>query len=188
MIEKFLKELEDRRSTVEKLDFEIQLKNIDHFRSFWLHMIILSSAIVIGVLPIMNGSSILIKSLILAKFGLLIIVLVCVLATLYFQNVLHREKLLILDQNFFHKNTFSNQENILINLEKVKKSEAEIKQIFDKSKTDSLSQEIQIIKKHLTGGGFPRIRLFVDKYFNKFISFGFALGVFLVILSFIICV
>ena len=38
MIEKFFKELENRRSTVEKFDFDIQTKNRDYFRNLWLYI------------------------------------------------------------------------------------------------------------------------------------------------------
>lgn len=188
MNRKFFEELEGRRTAVEKFDFDIQTKNRDYFRSFWLHMIILSSAIVIGILPIMNDSTSLIKSLILAKFGLLIIVLVCVLIVFYLQSVLSREKALLFDQVEFHKNTFLGQLRLLEQSEKDGKDEKEITSIFHHSKKEAFIQEQQIIAKHLIEGNFVKMRLFIDKYFKYFISYGFALGVLLVILSFILYV
>ena len=186
MGENFCEELENRRAVVEKLDFDIQSENRDHFRSFWLHMIILSSAIVIGILPIMNGSTLLIKSMTLAKLGLLIIILVCVLVIFYFQNMLSMEKSLLFDQVEFHKETFSKQLRLLEQAEKDGRSEKEIGFIFDKSKNEAFIKEQQIVAKHLIGGKFAYTRLFIDKYFNYFVSYGFAFGVLLVILSFVL--
>lgn len=179
-------ELEDRRSVVEKFDFDMQDKNRDHFRSFWLHMVILSSAIVIGVLPILNAESDLITSPILAKLGLLIIVLVGVSVIFYFQNVLSREKLLLFEQIQFHEASFFKQQNLLAQAVKDRKSEMEISQIFEGSKDAALIKEEEIIAKHLIGGKFLCIRLFIDEYFSHFISLGFGLGVLFVILSFIL--
>ena len=186
MIEKFFKELENRRSTVEKFDFDIQTKNRDYFRNLWLYMIILSSAIAIGILPIMAGPSTIIRSLVLAKLGLIIIMIVCVWVVFYFLNVLFREKVLLFEQAQFHKNTFSEQLKLLEQVKKEGKNEKEIEIIFYKSKSNAYIQEQKIIARHLIGGKFVKVRLFIDKYFNQSISYGFALGILLVILSFML--
>lgn len=186
MSEKFFEELEDRRTAVEKLDFDIQAKNRDYFRSFWLQMIILSSAIVVGILPIMGQSTTLIRSLILAKLGLLLIILVCVSIIFYFQNMLSKERNLLFEQIQFHKETFAKQLRFLDRAKREGKSEKEMESIFNESKSNVYIQEQQIIARHLVVGKFVKIRLFLDKYFNNLISCGFVSGVLLVVLSFIL--
>src|SRR3989338_5362478 len=146
MNERLFEELEDRRTTVEKMDFDIQAKNREYFRSFWLNMIILSSAIVVGILPVMDGPSTLIKSLILAKLGLLLIILICVSIICYFQNMLSRERDLLFEQIQFHKKTFSEQLTLLKQAKSGGKNEKEMEHLFDKSKSNSYIHEQQIIE------------------------------------------
>ena len=90
-------------------------------------MIILSSAIAIGILPIMAGPSTIIRSLVLAKLGLLIIMIVCVWVVFYFLNVLFREKVLLFEQAQFHKNTFSEQLKLLEQVKKEGKMKKRLK-------------------------------------------------------------
>lgn len=185
MSEKFIEELEDRRQFVERQDAEARTKNLEQFRNYWLHMTILSSAIVVGVLPLMGEESSLIKSLPLAKTGLALIVFVCAAAIIYLQNVLSREKSLLHDQKEFHENTFSMQGRMIEKARKDGKNEDFIKDIFERSKSAAYFEEQDIVAHHILGKGFVRIRLFINKYFNPFISYGFATGVLLVVLSFV---
>jgi hypothetical protein len=182
----FFEELEIRRSNVERIDLEMRNRNLDHYRNFWLQMIILSSAIVIGVLPILDSSNSIIKSIILAKLGLLIIVVLCVLVVFYFQSVLSREKSLLFDQVEFHRHTFLSQSRLLQETLKTGRDEKEVESIFENSKRESFIMEQEILAKHLIDGKFVKSRLFIDKHFGNFISYGFSLGILLVILSFII--
>jgi len=178
-------ELEKRRAFVEKMDFDIRERNRDHFRTFWLNMVILSSAIVVGVLPIISGSSSPIQSPVLAKIGLLIIVVISVIIVIYFAGILTREKHLLFEQAQFHEYIFSKQWRLLDEAIKKGKTTDEITTIFDKSKRISNTIEDEIVAKHLIGGNFIRFRLFIDKHFNHIISYGFVIGVLLVILSFL---
>ncbi|GEM_PF-2715360 len=185
MSQKIFKELGERRRYVEKSDIDLRWRNIDHFRAYWLHMVILSSAIVLGVLPLISENSSLVKSFTLAKLGLLLIILVCVLIVLYFQNVLSRERSLLFDQKEFHEATFSMQQNILNTAKRDGKDEAYLKEIFERTKSAAYFQEQEIVKRHVIGGKFTKTRLLINKYFNPLISYGFAVGVLLVVLSFI---
>ncbi|MDO8593129.1 MAG: hypothetical protein Q7R92_05235 [bacterium] len=56
MVEKIIEELKNRREWLERLDLEMQNKNKDYSRNLWMNIIILSSAIIIGVLPLINGT------------------------------------------------------------------------------------------------------------------------------------
>lgn len=186
MSKDFIEEIELRRAAVEKIDFDVQSRNIEHFRSYWLHMILLSSAIVIGVLPIINEESNVIKSLTLAELGLLLIICMCVLLTLYFGNVLAREKSLAFDKRQFHGSVFSSQITLIKRSREAGKNEAEIQRIFADSKLSSFIEENSILQKHLLGGKFAKLRLFVDRYFNRIVSILFTLGIMFVIFSFIL--
>lgn len=183
MSNNFFNELEIRRSGVEKIDLEMRNRNLDHYRSFWLQMMIFSSAVVVGVLPLISESESIIRSPILAKLGLLVIIILCTFIILYFQGVLIREKVLLFEQSEFHKNIFSKQHRILE--QSRDKTDEVIKKLFETSKNEAFVKEQDILAKHLIGGKFYRIRLFIDKYFTRFVSFGFTAGILLIIFSFI---
>jgi len=185
MIHKFLKELEDRKTFVEKTDFDMLAKSRDHFRDFWLHMVILSSAIVIGILPLINQESTLIKSLTLAKLGLLLIILVCVLIILYYQNALSKTRSVLVEQSRFHDKTFSEQFAILNHAAEKGLDENEVEKIFNDSKNCSYIQEEKIVAKYILSKRFIKFRILIDKYFNCVISYIFVLGILLVIFSFV---
>jgi len=106
IVDKIYKEIDEREEIVEKYDFDIQMKNREQFRSFWLHMIILSSAIVIGVLPLLKSNSDIIQSQIICLFGLLFILLVCIFIVIYMPYVLQREKSLLVEQSQLHQEIF----------------------------------------------------------------------------------
>jgi hypothetical protein len=181
------KEIETRRQFVEQQDAEMHTKNIGHFRAYWLNMVILSSAIAVGVLPILDSeSSHLIKSPTLTKLGLLLITIVCLAIIIYFQKVLTREKSLLSEQTEFHKYTFFMQSDILNKAIKDGKDESYLKELLGRTKVASFRAEQNIIAKYVVGKRFIKMRSFINKYFNQFVSYGFSLGVILVILSFII--
>lgn len=186
MISDLYKEIENRRAFIEKCDFEIQNQNTEHFRSFWLNINILSGAIVVGLLPIITSESGTIKSLILAKLGLLLIISICTIVTVYFQSVSARGKYLLFDQIECHRKNFSRQRKILVQAEKEGKTEKEIFDIYNQSKDDFSMAEFNVIEKHILGGRFVKIRLFFDKHFNSFVSWIFTVGILLIILSFIV--
>lgn len=63
MTEKIIEELKNRRESLERLDLEMQNRNKDYSRNLWMNIIILSSAIIIGVLPLISENSNIINSL-----------------------------------------------------------------------------------------------------------------------------
>lgn len=184
MDENFFQELEGRKNTVEKFDFDSGERKREHQRNFWLQMVILSSAIVIGILPLLGEKSSLVKYPVLAELGLLLIITICILIVFYFQDVLSREKLLLFDLKEFHDSLFLRQKGLLTQAKKEGKSASEIKEIFEKSKQDAYRGEQEILYQHLVGK-FYHLRLFIDRFFNRIISLGFLLGVLFVILSFV---
>lgn len=186
MSEKIIEELKNRRETIEMLDLDLQNKNKDHFRGLWMNIMILSSAIIIGVLPLINENSNIIKSLLLAKLGLLLIILIIIFGIIYYANVLNRERSMLFDLSQFHEKIFFKQENLINLAVEQKKSIGEVLDIFGRTKIDSFNEEQKIREKHLVGGKFFKLRLFVDKYFSVFLCYGFVLGLILIIFSFII--
>lgn len=186
MIEKIIEELKNRRESLERLDLETQNRNKDYSRNLWMNIIILSSAIIIGVLPLISENSNLIKSLLLAKLGLLLIIIIIIFGIIYYEKVLIREKLMLFDLSQFHDHTFARQECIINLAIKENKSTEEIKDIFSKTKRESYDNELKIVEKHLLGGNFFKLRLFMDKYFSRFLCYGFVIGLILIIFSLVI--
>ena len=113
MSQEILQEIEERRQYVEKEDREYRIHNLENFRSYWLNLVILSSAIAVGIIPLLNDQPSIIISVLLAQIGLLVIVIVCVLLVLYLQNVLARERDLLADQRNFHEYTFGMQNDVI---------------------------------------------------------------------------
>ena len=185
MSEKIFEELKQRRQKVEFLDQELRTKNREKFLQYLLHMTILSSAIVVGVLPLINDASTAIKSVLFAKIGLALIVSVCVIALLYLHNILNRERILLSDQQSFHDYTFSSQYQILSEAKTKGANDDELYATFEKTKSQSSIAEQELVLSHLVGGRFSWLRQVRDSYINTFITYGFATGVILIILSFI---
>ena len=183
MSEKILKDINERRHIVEAQDQDIQKRNRDYFRNFWMNIIILSSGIIIGVLPLLDGNSDLVQSLLLAKLGLLTIVFITMIGIVYFENVLRREKLLLFDQQQFHNMIFSEQESMIRSALNQGRKPKEVLDIFNLTKSRAFEIEQAIIKRHLLGGAFSTARLFLDQYFSRFLTYGFILGILLIIAS-----
>lgn len=184
MYEKYSKELEDRRSTVEKIDHESILRNSDHFRSYWLQIVILSSAIVIGLVPVIDNP-VLVQSPSLAKIGLLVILLVCVSIVLYFQNFLTREKIILYDQQKLHEDNFAKQSSLLKKAKNENWVDKKIEVEFEVSKRRFFEEETNLLFNHLVSNKGAKHISFFDKYFNVFMPYLFATGVFFIVLSFI---
>lgn len=183
MTEKIIEELKNRKEAVERFDLEIQIRNKESSRNLWMNIIILSSAIIIGILPLLNENSNLIKSLVLAKLGLLLIIIIVVIGIIYYENVLIREKLMLSDLSQFHQETFAYQEYVINSSIKEKKDLEEIQNIFNITKKESFSKELKIREKHLVGGKFFRLRSLSDKYFSRFLCYGFAIALIIIIFS-----
>lgn len=180
----FLKEIEERALDVSKMDLEI-LNNIKgNYKSFIMNIVILSSSIIIGVFPLLDNNSSIIKHISEAKFGLLIIVIIIIFSLIYYENVLTREKLLNIDLIDNHQKTFSNQFRIINLAIRDNKSDEEIEAIFTKSKGESVNEENRIRIKHITQWKFYRLMLFfIDIYYSRIICYGFTFGIVLIILS-----
>ncbi|OGG94449.1 hypothetical protein A3G63_00245 [Candidatus Kaiserbacteria bacterium RIFCSPLOWO2_12_FULL_52_8] len=182
MSQQIFSELENRQHEVEKRDLESRSRNLEQFRTYWLHITILSSAIVLGVLPLISENSTLIRSATLAKLGLGIIIFVCVAAILYLQNVLARERDLLAERRVFHEEVFAKQRGALEAAQRDGQDSEFLKGLFERTKTLSHSTETGILMKHLLG----RRTLFLDKYFTPLTAYTFAFGVLLVVFSFIL--
>jgi hypothetical protein len=180
---KFLKELEDRAHNVNQWDVEIQNRNKESFKSLWMNMIIFSSAFLVGFLPLLESNSNIIKNILLAKIGLFIIILIIITNLLYYEKVLRREQALLFEVVQSHDKTFSLQFRIIKSAIEKNKREDEIEEIFEKSKGNGSNEEREIRIKHLVGGKFFKLRIFIDKYFSRFMCYGFILGLIFIILS-----
>lgn len=188
MSSRFIDELRKRQIHVEKIDSDLISVNNSEYRSYWLNMTILSGAILIGVIPLLGNNQSVVKSIILAKMGVVVLIIVCTSIVIYFQGVLSRGKKMLIEQQTHHNETFAKQASLLEKLGKEGKSEQEMESYFEKSKAESYSQEVDIMYENLLGGRFSRVRTFIDGHFNRYISFGFSVGVILITLSLFVSV
>ena len=58
-------------------------------------------------------------------------------------------------------------------------------ELFDRTKAASHHMEDRIVAKHIMGRRLTDLRIFVNKNFTKYTSYGFVLGILLIIASFI---
>jgi hypothetical protein len=187
MKEDYFNEISLREEKVTMFDSDIRNKNRDKFQTFLLHMTVLSSALAIGILPLINESSKLILAPELAKFGLLINLVVCTVTLLYAHNVLNREKQLINDQKEHHDFTFDWQRRVLSEAIKRNVTDSDLRVIFEQTKSASNELEQEILMKHLVGNVYRyKIKNFLDRAVSILSLYGFALGTGLVVISFII--
>ena len=176
--------LEKRRTVVEELDHKIILRNSDQLRNYWVQLIIFSSAIIVGILPLLDNVNP-ILSISLAKIGLLVITLVCILIIVYFPYILTREKHLLHEQKALHEKFFSTRLEMLSQACKENWDDSKISLNFEKLEEVLSSQETDLLYEKLVAGRFTRVRNLIDFNFSLIASGGTGIGALLIILSFI---
>ena len=185
MSEKILREIQEKKALVGKEDRDAVNKNKEYYRSLWLNLIVLSSAIIIGMLPVINDNKGLLKSVFLAKLGLLIIVLVIILGMLYYNSTLAREQSMLFELWQLHEKIFTNQLLSINSSNNESKTEAEINELFSKAKQNAFQEETKARAKHLVGGKLYKIRIKIDKHISNLLIYLFLIGSLILISSFI---
>ena len=184
--EKFNKEFNDVLASEKEALNEINnigIKNIELTRNFWLNILILSSAIIVAIFPLILRNQTYFKCIELAIYGIIFLVVTDIIGICYINFLLVKDNKIIDEHQEFRRNNFSEQKEILA---KGKQSGADYDSWFNDVYSQFLlkfGDEEKSMRAKLKGGILTR---FFDRYFSTIFTFLITIGILLISLSFVI--
>lgn len=184
--EKFNKELNNvlalEKAALDEIS-SIGLKNIELTRNFWLNILILSSAIIVAVFPIILKDPTYFKHINLAICGIIFLVATDIIGIYYINFLLTKDNKSIDEHQKFRLKYFSKQKEILT---EGKQSGVD----YDNWSSDIYSQFLlefggieKNIRAKLKAG---KLAQFLDRYFSTIFTVFITIGILLISLSFMI--
>jgi len=184
LMEFYEQEYKDVVSREEKMTgffLDMRVKNLEYLRSFWFNLIILSSAIIVAVFPILLKDPNYFQNLVLSIIGLGLLVIMDIVGCFYLNTLLTKENNNLAEQNDFHSKKM-NKEKEMINENMMKKVGCEewlkvylnfLKETENEEKEMRKKQEKKCFAK------------WFDSHFSDLLTSLMIFGIFFIILSFI---
>lgn len=164
-----------------KMLLELRIKNIEHLRNFWFNLIVLSSAVIVGVFPVLIKDPSYFENSSLAIFGLLLLVFMDIIGCFYLNVLLTRENRNLAELNNFHTKKFDEDKKLINKIIEEKKEFGEGSDIYLKFLKDTSEEENNLITKQEIKGASK----WFDKNFSDILTTLLILGVLFIILSFV---
>lgn len=160
---------------------ELRVKNIEHLRSFWFNLIVLSSAIIVGVFPILINNSNYLENPSIAIVGLVVLVIMDILGCFYLNVLLTRENRNLAELNDFHTKKFAEDKSIINKITEDKKDFQEGSSIYLDFLKNSEKEEAELVVKQKIRGA----NRWFEKNLSDILTILLIVGILFIILSFI---
>lgn len=174
-------EVRKNQKEVSALYLDVRLKNIEQTRSFWLNLIILSSAIIVGIFPFLVKDSSYLENLGMAIIGIILLVFVDLAGIFYINTILTRESKHLDEQNKFHIDHMNEEIEMLLEAIKKERNYKEWEKEYSLFLRNTVEEEVAMREKQKP----KKIVKWFDKYFSTFLVYLMILGVVLIGLSFL---
>lgn len=110
---KEIKETKDRQEKMIKYFLNVRTRNLEYLRTFWLHLTIISSLIIVAVLPLVLKNSNFFKCLIITIIGLSFLTLMIILACFSLNHILTKENRDLSEKSEFYSKNFLEEIKII---------------------------------------------------------------------------
>lgn len=171
----------ENQKEVSRLYLDVRLKNIEQTRSFWLNLIILSSAIIVAVFPFLIKDNFYLENLKMAVIGIILLVLVDLVGIFYINIILIRENKHLDEQNKFHMDHMNEEIKMLLEAMEQKRDYKKWGGEYSLFLKNTAEEEVSMREKQES----KKIVKWFDKYFSTFLVYLMILGVVLIGLSFL---
>lgn len=171
----------ENQKEVSKLYLDVRLKNIEQTRSFWLNLIVLSSAIIVAVFPLLIKDNFYLENLKIAVTGIILLVLVDLVGIFYINTILIRENKHLDEQNKFHMEHMNKGMEKLLKAMKENKNYEEWRQGYLDFLKKTHKEEIVMRKEQDP----KKIIKWFDEHFSTILVYLVILGIVLIGTSFL---
>lgn len=179
LYQKNLNELMDRKEKNDKFLIDFGVKNLEYLRNYWLHLTIVSAAILVAILPLFKNNPDIIKIKEFCFLGLFILALIQIISPIYLNHLLTKENDNLTKKRDFSKKIFGKYIAMLDENYKQQKSYLEHIKLSSVLAKQFSKEEKELIEER------NKIKKFFDKHFSDIITYMFIAGLTLIILSFI---
>jgi ABC-type multidrug transport system fused ATPase/permease subunit len=172
-----------RSDKIEQIFLDMRSRNLEHLRNFWLNLIVLSSAIIVGILSLVFKEDMSSSLLLIIMVGVSFFILMDIVGVYFLNHKLSKENHDLDKLHNFNLQAIKDERRVINNYLNKQESFEKFSKEYADFLNDVARKEEEIRKSNVEKN---KIFSFLDKYISDILAGLFILGILCILASFII--